>query len=442
VTTRQAATATALAAAFLDGPWTSHAELAARGARAIEVTPRRLAAVSVATLAAYRDPPRDRARELASFIESLPAYERLWRRGRQPQIRRHAVPTTVMAPMRWHVPRLDTVADLADWAGVTVAQLDWYADVRSLERSANRPLRHYDRTWIHARRGGVRLLERPRPRLMSLQRRVLREILDLVPPHDAAHGFVRGRSVRSYASPHAGRDVVIKLDLDAFFATVTAGRVFGVLRSAGYPEAVAHALTGLSTTVLPLADRRTAPQALRDEDIATRRHLLQRLAQPHLPQGSPTSPALANLVAYRLDVRLAGLAAAVDATYTRYADDLALSVTGADAARRGRRLIDAVRDVIEDEGFRVNEAKTRLSTRGQRQTLCGVVVNECPGVVRRERDALRAILHNCDRHGAESQNRGGHADFRAHLLGRISWISSVNGAQGARLRAQLDQVVW
>lgn len=440
VTAVRAAVAAALGAAFLDGDWTSTPAVAARGAAAIGVTPRRLTATTTAVLAAYRDPPRDRPRELAAFIESLPSYHRLWRRGRRPEIRRHALPTTAMAPARWQVPRLDGMGDVAAWSGLTAGQLDWYADVRSLERCVSGALRHYDRSWIYNRRGGVRLLEQPRPRLKALQRRVLHEIVDLVPPHDAAHGFVPGRSVRTYAAPHVGRDAVVHLDLDAFFATISAGRVFGVLRMAGYPEPVAHCLTGLSTTILPWTDRRSAPQALRDEDIATRRRLLERLSQPHLPQGSPTSPALANLVAYRFDARLAGLAAALDARYTRYADDLAFSLAGPDAALRARRLIDVVRGVIREEGFRVNEAKTRLATRGQRQLLCGVVVNERPGVVREERDALRAILHNCKDSGPDSQNGGQHSDLRGHLLGRIAWVAAVNPQQGARLRAQFDQI--
>ncbi len=350
------------------------------------------------------------------------------------------MPTVAMAPMRWHVPPIDSMADLATWADLSAAHLDWYADVRSLERGAPAAMRHYDRTWSYNRRGRVRLLEQPRPRLKALQRRLLHEILDQVPAHDAAHGFVTGRSVRSFAAPHGGRDVVIRLDLTAFFATISAGRVFGVFRSIGYAEPVAHCLTGITTTVLPLADRRLVPPALRDDDLDARRRLLEHLARPHLPQGSPTSPTLANLVAYRLDTRLAGLARAADATYTRYADDLALSLHGLDAARRARRLVDTVRAVVREEGFRVNDAKTRIATRGQRQLLCGIVVNDRPGVLRPERDELRALLHNCQQHGPPSQNRNGHNDFRAHLLGRIAWMSSVNPVQGARLRLQFDQI--
>lgn len=435
--------AAALAAAFLDGAWGEVELLADRGAAAVGMSPRRLRRSARDVLAAYRDPPRDRRRELAAYLLELPSFNALWGKdGRGPVVHEHALPVAAMARRRWPVPEIHTVLDMARWAELPTEQLDWYADVRSLERSAAPPLRHYDREWRYNRRGGVRLLERPRSRTKRLQRRVLREILDVVPAHDAAHGFVTGRSPVSFATPHVDRDVVVRLDLSACFASVTAPRVFGVFRMLGYPEAVAHILTGLVTTVVPRDVIRTAPQALRHDDLDSRRWLLSRLAEPHLPQGSPTSPALANLVMFHLDARLEGLAVASGVTYTRYADDLAFSLDGPDSVRRGRRLMAAARGIVADEGFRLNEAKTLLATRAQRQVLCGVVVNAAPAVERRRRDALRAVLHNSAARGPESQNREGHEDFRAHLLGEIAWVGAVNPDHGARLRAAFDQISW
>ena len=84
------------------------------------------------------------------------------------------------------------------------------------------------------------MIEQPKPRLKALQRRILHEIVDWIPVHEAAHGFVRGRSARTHAALHAGRRVVVRLDLEDFFAAVVAARVYGIFRTAGYPEAVAH----------------------------------------------------------------------------------------------------------------------------------------------------------------------------------------------------------
>lgn len=433
--------ALALAAAFLDGEWTVDG-LTERGAAALAVKPGRMRPIVTEVLAAYRSAPVDRRRELASFIGMRPQYRILWHHGRAPVLVEHPLPVARAARLRWAVPSIDTIQDLADWAGMSTSQLDWYADIKSLERRAHPRLRHYDREWTYSRRGRIRLLERPRSGLKALQRRLLHEVLNVVPTHDAANGFVAHRSIQTFAAPHVGRDVVIRLDLAAFFSSIAAGRAFGVWRMLGYPEAVAHVMTGLVTTAVPLDVVRLAPEALRTKDLSSRRRLLADLAHPHLPQGSPTSPALANLVAYRLDGRLAGLATAASASYTRYADDLALSLQGDDAARRARRLIDGVRRIVHEEGFRVNDAKTRVMTRAQRQRLCGVVVNDSLGVARQERDALRALLFNCRRHGPESQNRSRHANFAAHVLGRIAWVAAVNPDQGAKLRAQFDEITW
>ena len=179
--------------------------------------------------------------------------------------------------------------------------------------------------------------------------------------------------------------MVIRLDVMSFFASVTAGRVYGLLRAAGFPEPVAHVLTGLCTTRTPPDVLRRAPARVPNRDLR-----LALLRTPHLPQGAPTSPALANLCGFRLDRRLAGLARAYGLGYTRYADDLAFS----GHTSQPERLIDIVRSIVTDEGFRLNEAKTRIRGAADRQLLAGLVVNVAPAVPRKEYDALRALRHN------------------------------------------------
>jgi hypothetical protein len=138
---------------------------------------------------------------------------------------------------------------------------------------------------------------------------------------------------------------------------------------------------------------------------------------------------------------VAGLAAAFGATYTRYADDLALS-GGEELLRRAGVVRRAVAGIARDEGFRVNERKSQLMTSAGRQRVCGVVVNERPNVGRREYDRLKATLYNAARYGPESQNRLGHPDFRAHLLGRIAWVESLHAERGARLRRRFEAIDW
>jgi retron-type reverse transcriptase len=173
--------------------------------------------------------------------------------------------------------------------------------------------------------------------------------------------------------------------------------------------------------------------------MARYRRLGRRLAEPHLPQGAPTSPALANLAAYRLDVRLTAYAQELGASYTRYADDLAFSgdrrlLRGAPALRR------AVSDIARDEGFAVHPRKQRLMTAAGRQSLCSVVVNDRLNVPREEYDRLKAILHDASRHGLDAANRDGRPRFREHLAGRIAWVASLNPEKGARLHARLEAI--
>lgn len=389
---------------------------------------------------AFSGRTRPRQRDVITFLETEPVLRRLLPRVRighwiAEPLRMQPVP----AAREWALPAIESTAALAAWLGLSLGELEWYADPRRLCLRAGlaSPLHHYFYRAIVKPAGGVRLVEAPKPMLKMLQHRILHGILSGIPAHDAAHGFRRGRSVHSFAAPHVGQSAVLRMDLADFFPSIPAARVQALFRTAGYPERVADLLGWLCTNATPRAawGRPAAanPEALVD---AIRLH-----EHRHVPQGAPSSPALANLCAYRLDCRLAGLAAAAGATYTRYADDLAFS-GNADLARGALRFAAAVAAIVREEGFAVNHRKTRLMRQGTRQHLGGLVTNEKLNVARADYDALKATLHNCARHGAASQNRNSHPAFREHLTGRVAWVASVNPSRGARLRALLNAINW
>ena len=229
----------------------------------------------------------------------------------------------VAAARGWEIPAIESVGELAEWLSLSGDELEWFADLKGLGNKLRKgKLQHYHYRVSPKRSGGVRLIEMPKPRMKELQRRILSGILDPIPVHRAVHGFVKGRSIVSFAAPHAGRAVLLRLDLQDFFPGFPAARVQALFRTLGYPEGVADRLGGICTNAVPREVWNVRPVEVAAAEWSEARNLYGR---PHLPQGAPTSPALANVMAYRLDCRLSGLAKTAGAVYTRYADDLGFS---------------------------------------------------------------------------------------------------------------------
>jgi hypothetical protein len=327
----------------------------------------------------------------------------------------------VAAAEEWGVPAIESVGALAAWFQVTPDELLWFADLKGLlYKSKSAPLVHYHYRVLAKPSGAIRLIEAPKARLKALQRLILAQILDKIPPHSAAHGFVQGRSVKTFIAPHVRQRVVLKMDLQDFFPSITGTRIQTIFRTIGYPESVADLLGGICTNAVP---RRVWNGATADADPEQLQEARLLHTRPHLPQGAPTSPALANICAYRVDCRLTGLARAAGAEYTRYADDLAFS-GGEEFERSVERFSTHVAVVLMEEGFAVNHRKTRIMRQGVRQRLAGLVANERPNIARADFDRLKATLNNCIRQGPQTQNRMAHARFRAHLrAGSGGWRS-------------------
>jgi hypothetical protein len=228
------------------------------------------------------------------------------------------------------------------------------------------------------------------------------------------------------------------MDLKDFFPSIHGGRIQAFFRTAGYPEQVADLLGGICTNATPRALWSKIPRGTEPALLWQMRELY---SWPHLPQGAPTSPALANLCTYRVDCRLHGLADSMGAAYSRYADDLAFSGDKG-FERCVERFTTQAACILQEEGFNVHHRKTRIMRQGVRQYLAGIVTNERLNVVRGDYDRLKAILTNCVRHGAEGQNRDAHTFFRLHLAGRVGFVEMVNPAKGERLRKIFDQIVW
>ena len=347
------------------------------------------------------------------------------------------------AARNWPVPKLESIGALAAWLQITPSELEWFADLKRIvarmrDSSYSGPLGHYNYRILAKQDGAIRLIEAPKQRLKQIQKHILSEILEKIPIHPAVHGFRRGRSIKTFAAPHVGQEVVVRMDLHEFFPSISAPRIQAMFRTAGYPEPVANLLGGLCTNAAPRALWAVQGSGLDPVRMAEARH---RYAWAHLPQGAPTSPALANICAYRVDCRLTGLAEASGAVYTRYADDLAFSGGGAFVRGAERFSIHAAA-ILQEEGFAVHHRKTRIMRQGVRQYLGGIVVNQHLNVIRRDYDLLKSTLTNCIRHGPDSQNREAIPDFRAHLQGRIAFVQMVNPNRATRLQTLFNGIHW
>ena len=233
----------------------------------------------------------------------------------------------------------------------------------------------------------------------------------------------------TYVKSHVGRRLVIKLDLKDYFLSVERSRVRALFHLAGYPPAVSCLLSGICTLRFSAS---SLPYAVKSK---------WKYETFHLPQGAPTSPALADRLLFRLDMRLNGLAKHMKIPYTRYADDIAFSTD--DTMMTGNRIdhfLRLVRNIIAEEGFQVNEKKTRVMPQSQRQRLVGLVVNQKTNVERSEYDRLKAIIHRCVKNGYEAENRQGHPAFAQHLQGRVEFVRMTHPKRGEKLEAMLVKV--
>lgn len=362
---------------------------------------------------------------VAGWLKDQTVTRAIWKHARK----HNAWPNSNLTPARFipippfdtlNLPSLSSSDELADWLGISSKSLLRFSDKRGLSNNTNNAFAPHYRYHTHTKpNGALRLIEEPKPILKTLQRRILSDLLDLIPPSPAAYGFTKGRDCISAAARHGGEAVLICFDLRAFFPSITHTRIFGLFRTLGYPESVARDLTGLCT-------------------VATPAHILSRytydkaalLAHRHLPQGAPTSPALANLSAFNLDRRLIGLARRMNANYSRYADDISFSGD----PHITRTLLKAVPAIINDEGFALNPRKTRIQPSNGRQTITGLIVNEKINIPRHTYDRLKSIIHHLDN---PDDARRYDLRFLTSLSGQITWVERVNPARGHKLRIRL-----
>ena len=244
----------------------------------------------------------------------------------------------------------------------------------------------------------------------------------------AAQEQMARRPILTNAAPHVGRSWVLNIDLAEFFPSIHFGRVRGILRAKPFllPDPVA-------ITVAQLACHNRK-----------------------LPQGAPTSPIVANIICSKMDGELRRLAQESGAIYTRHADDITFSVrrrsfpqgiatiSEPEPCSYQATLSSTLISIIEDNGFRINDAKTRVQPWNRSQRVTGLIVNEKLNVPRRFVRRTRAMLHAWEAYGLpaaeakfieaysdDCKNKGKKPSFLRRVRGNISYIGQIRGRDDA-----------
>jgi hypothetical protein len=254
--------------------------------------------------------------------------------------------------------------------------------------------KHYKKFTINKRNGSKRDLVTVNSKLKGLQSNLKNHFEKVYSVSKYAYAFVpkdpsnastsegkeafqkdalRPKGVVSNALAHTNKKVVISIDLKDFFPTISFPRVMGMLKTSPYNYSNRQAAVLASLVCLP-------------KNIDEKRGL---------PQGAPTSPLFSNLICNKLDYQLGNLAGKYDLTYTRYADDLTFSTNNIKRISP-QELVERVTQHVERNGFKVNESKTKIMFKEQRQMVTGILVNDGLNLNKKHVDALRATLYNLE----------------------------------------------
>ena len=257
----------------------------------------------------------------------------------------------------------------------------------------NSNISHYRKFKIPKRNGGKRTITTPYPELLECQNWIYVNILTKVKIHSSAHGFTFNKSIISNSKVHLGQNHFLKIDLEDFFSSIEINKVITVFKHLGYTHKVSFYLASICCY----------------GDI--------------LPQGSPTSPMLSNIVAKNLDTRLMKFSKRFNLRYTRYADDLAFSGDSIPVKN-----IDYITNIINSCGFTVNENKTLLQQEKHKRIITGIsIADDDVKVPRKYKRKLRLEIHCIRKHGLLGHMRKHkikNPDYLLSIIGKIHfWIS-------------------
>ena len=318
---------------------------------------------------------------------------------------------------------LNDAGDLAKAMGIELSELRFLSFQREVSR-----VNHYKRFRLPKKTGGFREISAPMPKLKQAQEWILQNILYKINLHESAHGFRPKHSIKTNALPHVGAELLINIDLENFFPTVTYKRVFGLFRSLAYSDSLANILALLCTE-----------PDVEEVEIDGESYFVSS-GERTLPQGSPASPAITNIICRHLDKRLHKLCEKHGFNYTRYADDMSFSAQQRVTIPIGK-FLGIVKRIVKEEGFKIHPKKTHVATKGRQKEVTGIVVNEKPSISRKKLKAFRAVLYQLEKDGPEGKHWGDSDDVISAVKGYADFVNMVDPKKGMDCREQVQRII-
>ncbi len=328
-----------------------------------------------------------------------------------------------------NLPVIFSLPHLCLLAGVNIANVVRFC-------STNR-IADYKRFKLKKKRGGFRIILMPNDEIKYLQRWILVNILEKIPSHQSCKGFDKTSSILQNAQQHLKKEAILKMDLLRFYDSVNEKRIYGIFKHIGFHPNLAVSLAKICTIV----PDDLFYSSFKSSELGLKAIIINR-QEGILAQGAPTSPKLSNLISFRLDKRLTGLAGQHGLQYSRYADDITFSGSVV-ALKKVKKIVCRI---VSEENLFVNSSKTKLLIRGNPFFVTGLSVNNDVVTVPKKRKILiEHHLFHCRKNGVDEHMRKSgitRKNFKDWLLGNIAFVFSVEKDLGQRYFDEFNEIQW
>lgn len=306
---------------------------------------------------------------------------------------------------RQNLPVIFDISHLANLMGVSIESLNYYI------KNSNDFYKNYK---IRKKSGGFRTISAPSLNLKKIQRWILDNVLVYFHTNECSFGFKKNSNIKYNAQQHTSKEIVYNIDLKDFFPSISGQSIYFLFYNLGYSSSVSFAFMRLLSF------------------------------NNSLPQGSPCSPCVANIICFNMDNELQSFATKIDATYTRYADDLTFSTNN--KLTNFKKDTIKIKKIIEYYGFKLNKKKERIQLSYQPQIVTGLIVNDGVKVRRKFKKKIEQEIYYCEKFGVYSHLDRSHKShksfYKEYIYGKVNFLNDIEPEIARDFRKRLDNLDW